>query len=154
VQHALARISVKSLLDAAGDIMLEDGALCPVRALIFYLDRTKHVRGSSIRLFLSSVAPHAEITKATLSSWIKLTVKIAHALIPEEDRAVARIRAHNIRGLATSWAFKNNVPLVNILRAGTWRSHTTFTSLYLKDLTSIQDGLQSLGTLSVAQQRI
>jgi hypothetical protein len=48
-------------------------------------------------------------------------------------------------------AFKNNVPLLEVMKAGTWKKHTTFTDFYLKDLTSLQNGLRSLGTLSVAQ---
>jgi integrase len=154
VQRALARISVKSLTDFVDEQMQEDRSLCPVRALRYYLDKTNNVRRASIRLFISCLAPHAEITKATLSAWIKRTVKLAYQLSPDEDRAFAQVRAHDIRGLAASWAFKNSVPLIDVLRAGTWKNHTTFTSFYLKDVTSIQDGLRSLGTLSVAQQRI
>jgi hypothetical protein len=56
--------------------------------------------------------------------------------------------------LATSWAFKNNVLLLDVMRDGTWKKHTTFTEFYLKDLIAILEGLQSLGTLSVAQQRV
>jgi hypothetical protein len=91
------------------------------------------------------VEPFQEITK---------TVKVCYSLSTKEDRAHAHIRAHDIRGLATSWAFKNNVPLLDVIRAGTWKKHTIFTEFYLKDLTSIQEGLRSLGTLTVAQQRV
>jgi integrase len=154
VQRALTRISVKSLSAFVDDRMREDRTLCPVRALRFYMNKTKHVRKGSTRLFLSFFAPHAEVTKATLSTWIKRTVKLAYRHSPGNDNAFGQIRAHDVRGLATSWAFKNSVPLVDVLRAGSWKNHTTFTNFYLKDLTSIQDGLRSLGTLSVAQQRV
>jgi integrase len=153
VQNALKRISVKALSSFVDGRMQEDRSLCPVRALRFYLRRTRRSRIGSSRLFLSFYEPHAEVTKATLSTWIKRTVKLAYRAVPDKD-AVGQIRAHDVRGFATSWAFKNSVPLLDVLRAGTWKSHTTFTSFYLRDLTSIQDGLRSLGTLSVAQQRV
>jgi hypothetical protein len=40
------------------------------------------------------------------------------------------------------------------LKAGTWKKHTMFTDFYLKDLTALQNGLRSLGTLSVAQHKV
>jgi hypothetical protein len=153
-QRALARISVKSLGEAVDDRMSEDRTLCPVRALRYYLDRTAKNRRTKKRLFLSTLAPFQEVTSITLSKWITKTVKVCYSISTKEDRAHAQIRAHDIRGLATSWAFKNNVPLLDVMKAGTWKKHTTFTEFYLKDLTSIQEGLRSLGTLSVAQHRV
>ena len=53
----------------------EDRTLCPVRALRYYLDRTKDLRGSRSLLFISFKKGHtSDIRPATLSSWLKQTI--------------------------------------------------------------------------------
>jgi hypothetical protein len=94
------------------------------------------------------------LTKLTVSNWIKKTVKYAYVNSTDEDRVVTQIRAHDVRGFATSWAFSNSVPLVEVLRAGTWKNHSTFSEYYLKDVSTLKDAMLSLVTLSVAQQRV
>ena len=86
----------------------------------------------------------------TLSAWIKTTVHLAYKDSSLELKLYS-IRAHDLRGLAATWAFNYAVPLAAILKAGTWSSHTSFTSFYLRDLSTIQVGLRCLGQLSVAQ---
>ena len=50
----------------------EDRTLCPVRALRYYLDRTKDLRGSRSLLFISFKKGHtSDIRPTTLSSWLK-----------------------------------------------------------------------------------
>jgi hypothetical protein len=152
-QRALAMMNIKSLCETLDDRMSDDMKLCPIRALRYYLRRTKEQR-STKKLFLSTLAPFQGITAQTLSKWIKDTVHICYARATDGNRAHAQIRAHDLRGFATTWAFRNNVKLLDILKAGTWKRHTTFTDFYLKDLTSLQEGLRSLGTLSVAQHKV
>ena len=53
----------------------EDRTLCPMRALRYYLDRTKDLRGSWSLLFTSIKKGHtSDIRHATLSSWLKQTI--------------------------------------------------------------------------------
>ena len=52
-----------------------DRTLCPVRALRYYLDQTKDLRGSQSLLFISFKKGHtSDIRPATLSSWLKQTI--------------------------------------------------------------------------------
>jgi hypothetical protein len=153
-QRALTRITVESLGETLDDRMSDDKKLCPVRALRFYLEGTSQHRRTTKKLFVSTMAPYQGITTSTLSRWIVNTVKIYYTHASDGDCAHAQIRAHDIRGFATTWPFKNNVPLLEVMKAGTWKKHTTFTDFYLKDLTSLQNGLRSLGTLSVAQHKV
>ena len=53
----------------------EDRTLCSVRALRYYLDRTKDLRGSRSLLFISFKKGHtSDIRPATLSCWLKQTI--------------------------------------------------------------------------------
>ena len=57
----------------------EDRTLCPVRALRYYLDRTKDLRGSRSLLFISFKKGHtSDIRPATLSSWLKQTILLCY----------------------------------------------------------------------------
>ena len=54
--------------------------------------------------------------------------------------------------MATSWNLHSNVRLGDILKAAQWRSHNTFTSFYLKDMTLHEEDILRLGPLVTAQQ--
>ena len=57
------------------DRQFKDRTLCPVRALRYYLDRTKDLRGSRSLLFISFKKGYtSDIRPATLSSWLKQTL--------------------------------------------------------------------------------
>ena len=57
----------------------EDKTLCPVRALRYYLDRTKDLRGSRSLLFISFKKGYtSDIRPATLSSWLKQTILLCY----------------------------------------------------------------------------
>ena len=63
-------------------------------------------------------------------------------------------RAHSIRGIATSSAFFRNWSLRSVLEAASWHSNSVFTSLYLRDLQFVLDGVHSLGPFVAAGERI
>lgn len=48
---------------------------CPVRALKYYLRRTKETRGDRSRLFLPLVAGRRDLTAQTISHWISVLIK-------------------------------------------------------------------------------
>jgi integrase len=153
-QGKLRSINIKALTQVLSDKRDDDRLLCPVRALKAYLAIITPLRKGRSRLFLATRAPHQEVSKLTISCWIKKTIRLAYQSSSDEDRAIAGVRAHDVRGFAASWAFTNAVPLLDVLKSGTWRSHSVFSDYYLKDLTTIHDDMLSLGTLSVAQQRV
>ena len=44
------------------------------------------------------------------------------------------MKARETRGIILSLLFKTNFTVAQVLKAGTWRKHTTFTRHYLRDL--------------------
>ena len=82
-------------------------------------------------------------------------------LAPEDDIAClrallngtsrARPRAREMRGIAPSLLFKKNLPVDQVLKAGTWRRHTTFTRHYLRDLAHRSLDTFHLGPVVAAQ---
>jgi len=135
----------------------DDRLLCPVRALRWYLDRTKTDarRGPDSQLFLPLDSAVPTTTPNMVSRLLCNT--IFRAYLAEGDAADTdnvRITAHEIRALAASWKATNCVPLDEVLRTASWKNATTFTSHYLRDLCHQREGLYSLGPLVVGQQII
>ncbi|XP_071846033.1 uncharacterized protein [Apostichopus japonicus] len=98
---------------------------CLVRALKWYLHRTKDLRFSQA-LFILPTSPHSAASKETISRWLVQAIRL-HA---ETDQP---IRAHDIRGLAASKALFQGVPVDDILRAASWKTPSTFVASYLTD---------------------
>ena len=135
----------------------DDRLLCPVRALCWYLERTKSDvrRGPDSQLFLP-LDPAVPSTTPNMVSRLLYNV-IFRAYLAEGDPADTdnvRITAHEIRALAASWKAANCVPLEEVLRTASWKNATTFTSHYLRDLCHQREGLYSLGPIVVGQQII
>ena len=107
----------------------EDKLWCPVRALKWYLDRTKDIRCGP-NLFISSRPPHSPVSRDTISRWLVLAIRSAG----DEVLLQGPIRAHDTRGVAASWALFNGASLNDILTAAYWASPNTFISCYLKDV--------------------
>ena len=128
-----------------------DRTLCPVRSLKFYLRASSSKRGSKQRLWVP-LSGSGDISSASISRWIKATIKFAYDQLSPEDRAVHQVRAHELRALASSWAFLNHAPLDEVLLAAFWRSATTFSSFYLRDVSSESDNMFSLGPVVAAQR--
>ena len=61
------------------------------------------------------------------------------------------IRAHELRAIASSWAYVNQVRLEDILAAASWRSSGVFQGCYLRDMSFIADGMATLGPIVAAQ---
>jgi integrase len=153
-QRQLAVVKIKALAPSLQEDMVEDRSLCPVRAVRYYLDRTSCHRRDQNRLFVSYISMHKEITKITISYWIKKVIQYAYTNWSSEDQSVLRFKAHDVRALAGSWAFRNSVPLVDIMQACSWKRHSTFSEFYLKDMATQAADLYHLGPLVVAQHLV
>ena len=129
----------------------EDRLLCPVRALRFYLQRVKSLRGRRKRLFIPVKGGGGEVSAASISRWIASTIKKAYSSLSQRDLFLFQVKAHELRALSSSWAYVNHAPLEDILKATYWRNPTTFSSFYLRSFSSQQDNLFLLGPLVVAQ---
>ena len=131
----------------------QDRTLCPVRALRYYLDRTKSILKGRKKLFIAfKKGYHREITPITLSSWLKATVKLAYELIKPDELKTLKVTGHQVRAMAATWATLGGVSVDQIMTSCHCNSHNTFTSFYLKDL-AWEDGQKiSLGPIVAAQQ--
>ena len=110
-----------------------DRLLCPVRMVKKYLSLTGGTRPKD-RLF-RKVRGEGPPSSQTIASWIKACVRHAH-----QHRQI-HVTAHQVRRMSASWAFHGGVHSVDeILQAGTWASHSTFTSFYLADVRLQPDG--------------
>ena len=107
--------------------------LCPVRAVRCYLDRTAAHCPPCERLFVTAGHSKMEVSKTTVSFWLRKTISRAYQLLGTEQ-PVPVPRARETRGIAPSLLFKENFAVDQVLKAGTWHRHTTFTRHYLRDL--------------------
>ena len=72
---AVAPVVIPALAPSLDRSLKEDKSLCPVRALRYYLDRTKDLRSGKDLVFVSfRKSFQKDIVPATVSSWIKQTV--------------------------------------------------------------------------------
>ena len=99
--------------------------LCPVREVRCYLDRTAAHRPVCEQLFVTA-GRNKEISKTTVSFWLRKMISRAYELSGTEQPVPAP-RARETRGIAPSLLFKKNFAVDQVLKAGTWRRHTTFT---------------------------
>ena len=107
--------------------------LCPVRAVNVYLDRTAPHRPRCERLFVTAGRSKKEISKTTVSFWLRKTISRAYEL-SGTALPVPAPRARETRGIAPSILFRKNFAVDQVLKAGTWRRHATFTRHYLRDI--------------------
>ena len=70
----------------------------------------------------------------------------------QEALSLHQVKAHDVRAFAASKAFQSGVSLDQILSAGDWKSHNTFTQFYLKDVAWADSELFHLGPVVAPQQ--
>ena len=74
--------------------------MCPIRALRFYLDRTKTLRNKRRRLFLPcKEASTSEISKNTIASWIRKVILLAYK-DADQETVYTRFSPHEVRALS------------------------------------------------------
>ena len=126
--------------------------LCPVRAVRCYLDRTAAHRPRCEWLFVTAGRSKKEISKTTVSFWLRKTISRAFEL-SGKALPVPAPRARETRSIAPSllFLFKKNFAVDQVLKAGTWRRHTTFTRHYLRDFAHRSLDTFHLGPVVAAQ---
>ena len=124
--------------------------LCPVRAVKVYLDRTASHRPRCERLFVTAGRSKKEISKTMLFFWLLKTISRAYELFGTA-LPVPAPRARETRGIAPSILFRKNFAVDQVLKAGTWRRHTTFTRHYLRDIAHRSLDTFHLGPVVAAQ---
>ena len=150
---SVAPVVIPALAPTLDKSLSDDKSLCPVRALRYYLDRTKDLRKGKDLVFVSfRKGFQKNIVPATISSWIKQTVPLCYQLSDQAAQDLHQVRAHDVRAFAASQAFQGGVSLKQILSACHWKAHNTFTQFYLKDLAWADSELYHLGPVVAAQQ--
>ena len=150
---SVAPVVIPALAPTLDKSLSGDRSLCPVRALRYYLDRTKDSRQGKELVFVSfKTGFQKDIVPATISSWVKQTVLLCYQLSDQKAQDLHQVRAHDVRAFAASRAFQGGISLDQILSACHWKAHNTFTQFYLKDLAWADSELHHLGPVVAAQQ--
>ena len=96
----MSPVTIPALTTIVDRQFKEDRTLCPVRALRYYLDRTKDLRGSRSRLFISFKKGHtSDIRPPTLSSWLKQTILLCYKQADQQALDPVQVKVHDIRPL-------------------------------------------------------
>ena len=129
-----------------------DPLLCPVRALKIYLGRVSSRRRGRKRLFISHLESfEKEISCDSISRWIVQTIRLAYSASKLDQ---VPVNAHEVRALASSWAWSNKVPLEDVVKAGFWSTENSFIRFYLRDTSVLASSLARLGPVVAAQKVI
>ena len=140
--------SVVALPNTRND--LNGRLLCPVRVVRRYLDRTAAHRLRCERLFVTAGRSKKEISKTSVNFWLRKMISRAYQLLGTEQ-PVPDPRARETCGIAPSLLFKKNFAVDQVLKAGTWRKHTTFMYHYLRDIAHQSLDTFHLGPVVAAQ---
>ena len=151
----MSPVTIPALTTIVDRQFKEYRTLCPVRALRYYLDRTKDLRGSRSFPFISFKKGHtSDIRPATLSSWLKQTILLCYKQADQQVLDLVQELKHMIFGPSRPLRpFYGGVSVDQIMQTCHWKTHNTFTNFYLKDLTSSDnDNNMFLGPVVAAQQ--
>ena len=152
---AIKPVVIPALKPQLDRSLAQDRSFCPVRALKYYLDRTKDLRKNENLLFVAIKESFTrDISRATISSWLKQTILLAYESSDSEPQLLHQVKAHDVRSMATSLAFRGGICLNEILEACFWKSHNTFTNFYLKDICWHNGQILKLGPIVSAQHVI
>ena len=137
-----APVTIPALGPSMGED-LPDRFLCPVRALRYYL-KLKHKGLDPNNRFrrLLCAFKLGDISKQTVSGWIRQLIKQAYSAVQDEDiphLTHTNFQARELRAFASSLAFHQNYSLKQVMEAASWRNNNTFVSFYLRDLSQMGD---------------
>ena len=127
-----APVTIPALGPSMGED-LPDRFLCPVKALRYYL-KLKH-RGLDPnnrfhRLLCAFKLGHTgDISKQTVSGWIRQLIKQAYSAVQDEDiphLTYTNFQARELRAFASSLAFHQNYSLKQVMEVASWRNNNTF----------------------------
>lgn len=104
-------------------------SLCVCTCLKEYLKRTKPLRGTETKLFVSFTKPYKRVSRETLSRWIRTVMTSAGV-----DTTI--FKPHSTRAAATSKAKTASVPIQEILKTAGWSSSRCFDKFYDKPVES------------------
>ena len=98
-------------------------------------------------MFVSPSCPTRSISKNALSFFLREAISGAGAV---RDGECPPLRAHSIRGIASSASFFQNWSVTKLLEAVCCRTNSVFASFYLKDVQYEFEDWNSLGPFVTA----
>ena len=110
---------------------LAQTARIPNSAPLDALGSTQRPRKISITEaeYFSNITGNGPPSVHTISAWLKNFIIYTH----ERVNIVVHPRGHDLKKVATSLAFYKSFTLNDILKAGKWSNHSTFSGYYLHD---------------------
>ena len=92
------------------------------------------------------------MSKNGVSYHLRDLIVQAHRSLDESDMDLLKVKAHDIRGIATSFNFWVNRSIQDVLKAATWKTASVFAKHYFRDIErfSPQNMLYSLGPIVAA----
>ena len=79
-----------------------------------------------------------------------MLIREAHASLKPELVPILKVKPHELRAVATSVAFKQNLSLDSVMETAQWRCNSVFASHYLKDVSYNFGNCRTLGPFVAA----
>ena len=108
-------------------VPFEDSSLCVVTTCKEYLKRTKSLRGNYPKLFISYVKPFKEVSRDTLTCWVR-------QVMAKASLDVSKFSPHSTRAVSVSAAHRASVNIDDILKTAGWSSECCFAKYYNKPI--------------------
>lgn len=109
----------------------KDRRLCVVTVFKEYLKRTKNIRTGE-KLFVSTISPHKEVSRDTISRWLR-------GILQQAGINTQIFKPHSTRMAATSKAVGLHVPVSTVIRTAGWSRDCTFRKFYNKPIVENND---------------
>ena len=98
-----------------------------------YLTKSKHLAADQDnRLFVHW--NKKQLRSSHISKWLVDTIQLAYESASADSKKLEGVKGHQVRSLASSWAYFRKLPLEEVRKAVGWKSRTVFSSHYLKDV--------------------
>ena len=110
-----------------------------------YLERTKPLRGTETKLFVTHTKPHHQASRDTISRWI-------HSVMASAAIDINTFKPPSTRAEATSKANSVCVPIKEILETAAWSSERPFDRFYNKP--SQENGGFATSVFNTAQMQL
>ena len=96
-------------------VRFDDTSLCAVATCKEYLKRTKSLRGNQSKLFISYVKPFKEVSRNTLTCWVR-------QVMAKAGLDISKFSPHGTKAASVSAAHRASVNFDNILKITGWSS--------------------------------
>ena len=104
-------------------------------------------RSQVLQCLFISAGRKKRVARNTIPFWLRFIISMTLASALEEDCPSLKVRAHEVRKVATSLLFKRNCAVHQVLKVGTWSTQLTVSTFYLRDVTHRH--LDTFSTVSV-----